>query len=157
MGEYSISSLIVNTSKTRSIPTCFDSSFCLPSLDKLYHSHLEDQIMEALTTVEVTILVDLYVLTIQVEVTTVEVTILVEVTTVAVTILADLCDQTIQGEVSFPELEAMGTGMEMLEMVMGIIMLEAIMATTTLVITMAMEIQEDMAMENNDKLLLNVK
>ena len=113
--------------------------------------------MEALTTVEVTILADLYVLTTQVEVTTVEVTIPVEVTTVAATILADLCDQTIQGEVSFPELEAMGTGMEMLEMVMGIIMLEAIMATTTLVITMAMEIQEDMAMENNHKLIFNVK
>jgi len=65
----------------------------------------------------------------------------VEVTTVVVTILADLCQEvtisiqevtiqevtiqvtiqevTIQGEVSFPELEAMGTGMEML-MVPGV-------------------------------------
>merc|ERR1712051_506921 len=37
---------IVDTSKTRSIPTCFDSSFYLQSVDKLYHTHLEDQIME---------------------------------------------------------------------------------------------------------------
>ena len=85
--------------------------------------------MEALTTVEVTILADLYVLTIP-----------VEVTTVAVTILADLCVLTIPVEVTFPEVEAMGTGMEMLEMAMGMEMLKAIMVTTTMVITMAMEI-----------------
>merc|ERR1719203_277787 len=118
---------------------------------------VEVTILVGVTTVAVTIRADLYVLTTQVEVTMVEVTILVGVTTVAVTIRADPCDQTIQGEVSFPELEAMGTGMEMLEMVMGIIMLEAIMVTTTLVITMAMEIQEDMATENNEKLLFKVK
>ena len=95
---------------------------------------------------EVTILADLYVLTIP-----------VEVTTVAVTILADLCFPTIQGEVSFPELEAMGTGMEMLEMAMGMEMLKAIMVTTTMVITMEMEIQGVTDMESNDKLLFKVK
>merc|ERR1712051_646484 len=111
---------IVDTSKTRSIPTCFDSSFYLQSVDKLYHSHLEDQIME------VTIPED---------------------QTMEVTIPADQIM-----EATFPELEAMGTGMEMLEMEMGIIMLEAIMVMETMVITMAMEIQEvmDLAMENND-------
>merc|ERR1712051_451728 len=147
---------ILDTSKPRSIPTCFDSSFYLQSVDKLYHSHLEDQIMEVTIPedqiMEVTIPED------QIMEVTIPADQLMEVTIPADQIMEVIIPADQIMEVTFPELEAMGTGMEMLEMEMGIIMLEAIMVMETMVITMAMEIQEvmDLAMENNDKLFLRL-